>query len=163
MAIRRGTRRSTTTSTRKWVWARATYRFQLGPNAITQANLLSDFEVAYGAQLIGSTVMRIRGVLSCYSVSATVYNTSRVGVIVERQPVVLAGPYTQPHADWMLYEPLVSGPQNAFGPASRVIDVKSSRKIEEISDQLTMVVQADPLNVQTLIHYVDLSIGVKLP
>lgn len=167
--VSRGTRR-------KFIWARHDVAAS-STNQILGSDLLSQFETLYGAQLIGCTVVRIRGTMWATSTGGTgTTNTARIGVRVESgtgldlsAPLpVASGPYTDDSADWMLWEPFT----NTIGPSGqypttligRTIDVRSSRKMEELGQRLIAVFAPNPAAPTIVWSYGwDLSIGVKLP
>lgn len=150
---------------RKLVWARkrAAQVFTAG-TTLFKVNLLEDFEAAYGANLIGATVTRIRGAaVADMDSAANVVMAARIGQEseVDAPPTPLSGPIDEPFADWMMWEPFLSVAGEAPGtPAhGRVIDVKSQRKLEEIDEELSM--WSSSATAGTLIW--DLSILLKLP
>jgi len=167
--VSRGTRR-------KFIWARHDVANQ-STNQIFGSDLLSQFETLYGAQLIGCTVVRIRGTMWATSEGGVgTTNTARIGVRVESGTgldlsvalPVASGPFTDDSADWMLWEPFT----NTIGPSGqyphtligRTIDVRSSRKIDELGMRLIGVFGPNPAAPTIEWSYGwDLSIGVKLP
>lgn len=126
------------------VWARSSTSQALASNVDFSANLLAGFETAYDANLIGATVIRIRGLIAAEVTTVdAVWDElrfgARVGSSVDDAAVV--NPTSVPHEDWMLWEPFGAfAVGNEGGAAIRVIDVKAMRKIEEIDQQLTMTV-----------------------
>lgn len=175
MAGRRGVSRGTRAQVRrKWVWARAgVVQLAVGPNGVSRTNLLADFEQLYGAQLIGTTVMRIRGTVAVTTSAVGGFQRLRMAAKVESTqdpaPTSVDGPYGSPHDDWMLWEPfIVNGASTAYygnDVAARVIDVQSARRLDELGDELQLWFQAGPDNqaaTQVAVSY-ELSIGLKLP
>lgn len=174
-AHRRSSSRVSRGTRRKFVWAHIRDTSTVPASGVpNRLNLLGDFETALGAQLIGATVVRIRGVMSVVGTAVVggVPNIVRAAAIVEPNPgsaaVAADGPWGGQFNDWMLFEPFMD-----WGPAvvqtmpvgSRVIDVKSSRKIEEINETLFLYVAAPvaPANSAAVQFTYDLSIGIKLP
>lgn len=150
---------------RKLVWARkrGAFAFTAG-TTLNKVNLLEDFEAAYGANLIGATVTRIRGAaVGDFDGATNAVLAARIGQEseVDTPPTPLSGPINEPFADWMLWEPFLSVAGETPGtPAhGRVIDVKSQRKMEEIDEELSL--WGSSATVGTLIW--DLSILLKLP
>lgn len=170
--MRRSTSSSIRSSRRKFVWARSFLNAQ-GVSTVSpvKINLLSSFEADYGANLIGATVTRIRGVIATgnnISPAAQGQMTCAARISNDAEPVGAGtgGPYDQPHLDWMMWEPFVysllpTNPATGDSPGLvRVVDVKAQRKLEEINEELTMWLQA---NQTTFTVSWNLSIGLKLP
>lgn len=175
MAGRRGVSRGTRAVVRrKWVWARAAVgQIALGPNGVSRTNLLANFETLYGAQLIGTTVMRIRGIVATTTDATGGFQRLRMAAKVESTqdpaPSTVDGPYGSEHDDWMLWEPFATNgaSDEYFGNdvAARVIDVQSARRLEELGEELQLWFQAAPDNqadTQVALTY-ELSVGLKLP
>ena len=150
---------------RTFVWARNS---QL-PTAIGSplgTNLLGEFEVDYGANLLGATCVRIRGIVLYRPSVAAADQRAVLGVRMGTSgPAFEAnGPVSAPTADWMVYEPFLwsdNGVPGALGILQeRVIDVKSSRKIGELHQELRLFVESEPAGVGSIAW--DLSIGMKL-
>jgi len=130
------------------VWARAEETAIAVPTTGIQLNLLSQFEAASGANLIGATVARIRGVIVGSPQAAgdseciVAARVSSVGAQTAGQ-----GPEDLPYLDWMLWEPMISMDSNtvdttgASVSVNRLIDVKAMRRLEEVNEQLTLWVQ----------------------
>lgn len=156
--------------TRKFVWARQEGIItNVAVDGVTRTALLSDFETLYGAQLIGCTIVRIRGLIGVRPVTAaSSFNSVRAAVQVEPNPsgapVVADGPYGGEHNDWMLFEPFhtASGVGNSEVDG-RVIDVRSSRKLEELNQGLFLYFGTRSTNTSAVDVVFDLSIGIKLP
>lgn len=145
MATRTASRRSG--PTRKLVWART------GPTAAVKSagansvrvDLLSAFQTSYGAQLLGCTVMRIRGSWMYVSAVGDIKQPMVAGIRVfdEAGNIALTpGPITDPHADWMYYEanmPWITQVAGTTYAGMTNFDVRSRRKIEELGNGLAMV------------------------
>ena len=116
---------------RKWVWAR-THGALLPEVAAGGANLLAPFQEEYGAQLLGSTVMRIRGYLQPFYTGggAEGVGQSAVGIIVEEDDELTEGggtgnqPFERPHDDWLAWLPYAV-PLNDPGPQGNGLTVVS--------------------------------------
>ena len=127
-----------TSQRRKLVWARSiTSNLVLAGNGTTNDPLLADFQTTYGAQLIGCTVVRIRGWLK---VSSTLpedeFVVVGIRVITDTETLpAAAGPIVDPHADWMYYDVLQEGSLDG----GRYFDVKAMRKIDELGQGLSMI------------------------
>lgn len=160
--------RRTTSPRRKFIWARTSVTGSMGANSIGRSNLLSNFESLYGAELIGCTIVRIRGIIT--TSSSAIDQLFVAAAMVEPDPVgtldVAEGPTQRPYASWMLYEPFVTsglanGAQNETG--ARMIDVKANRKLDELDEQLSFYIQTPSGNSTTVGYHYSLSVGVKLP
>lgn len=176
---------------RKLIWARHASLVTLAPGGLLALAPLQELETTYGAQLIGATIMRVRGVIS-----ATIAGTSdgdafsafRIGMRVTDhadnapQDYAIGAMYTfQAHADWFLFEPFmldnsgasVAGEEVDTTAASeiRLVDVKARRKIQELDQTVEMVIGSPsptgPItlpkaSVNTRVRW-DFSILVALP
>jgi len=161
--------RMTVPQRRKFVWARSAPGGLTAIGTTTAANLLAQFETAYGANLIGATVVRIRGLLIVEPPATAADHQLVIGVKVTEgaagAQATISGPLEAPNDDWMLYEPFMTsatptGYSQSLDPLRRVIDVKSSRKIEEMGQQLTIAADADVTSWELSWH---LSVGLLLP
>lgn len=152
MATRgRTTARRGSGSRRKMVWARhlnTGTTITVGATG-TQLNLLSSFETEYGANLIGATAIRIRGVMfGTPTVAGSGSLIAGVRVSNDADATAGNGPQSSPYADWMLYESFIfddGGLLDLTGDSqvvSRVVDIRSMRKLEEINEQLTLWLEA---------------------
>lgn len=156
MAIPR--QRSRSSTRRKLIWARQpAVDGNIPVGGTTQVDLLANFETLYGAQLIGCTVMRIRGKVSVASaVSAPATSAplpSVMGILVTNGTVIpgtVAGPIASPYEDWMMYDSAyLSHGSELIAPglpslALVEFDVKSMRKIDELQQRLLWVIQNHP-------------------
>lgn len=154
------------------MWARTQGTLTISPGGVIRSSALSAFQALYGAQLIGSTVVRTRGVIATQTSDATTgFNQLRFAMIVEPNPgsapVVADGPVGGEHNDWLLYEPFIVAGAGQIGvnqdPAGRVIDVKAARKLDELGDELLIYAGTQASNTAAVTVSWDLSIGVKLP
>lgn len=163
VATRRGARR-------KLVWARQANTgaaIAAGAGATFGADLLTPFRTQLEARTPGITIMRIR--LQWRLVQVT--SQSRAVIMGIRQytestgtpgqdATDLAGPAEDPHADWMAYDSHLLGASNE-SDLQRDVDVKSMRKLDEVSDSLAIVFQA-PDELAAQVRYVA-SVLVALP
>lgn len=162
---------------RKFVWVRHLLNSS-GADVATGSDLLSQFETDYGAQLIGATIVRIRGLMYANADSGQgTTNTFRFGARVLSGALDLSGPtpdqspFVDENADWMLWEPFIqsvtttaAGGEDQQVGLMRMIDVKSSRRLDELGERLVMFQASNPAAPTVVWSYGwDLSIGVKLP
>lgn len=186
-------RRRTSRPRRKLVWARDfTTGTLIATNTVataaaatpTRFNLLTAFETAYGANLIGCTVMAIKGHLGFLGQSTVAgdHFFARAGIKVTDQPLALVAGNDSlystdsntggAHDDWMAFVPFVV-PSTGAGQASPGIegvgssiarvDFQSRRKIEELGQSLMLDVSAIAVTGIDLVYFHDLSILVALP
>ena len=151
------------------VWARSTVNDLTVPVAGTVVDALSSFQSDYGANLIGATVIRVRGVVSGSPNVSTGPSQMVLAATVGNATEVAAGggPFDQPYRDWALWEPFVfrfagitGNEMNRDQAVSRLIDVKAMRKVEEIDEEYRFWVQA---NQQAWTISWNLSVLLKLP
>lgn len=156
-------------SRRKVVWARSIVNDLTVPTTGVVTNFLASFETDYGANLIGSTVIRIRGLIGASPNVSTGPSQLVLGVRVNSDATVALGngPFDQPHLDWMGWEPFIfrfggitGNEMNRDDAVSRQVDIKSQRKLEEINEQLSVWSQG---NQQAWTVSWNLSILLKLP
>lgn len=118
------------------------------------SDLLSEFESAYGADLFGFTVTRIRGNFAFYSQSAdtspgTYTYSSGIRIGTDSQigdtdaEQAASDPFTDPFADWMWVRnftaPYPSTTALAAGNPGYVhfdVDIKSQRRLDELGQGL---------------------------
>lgn len=164
------TRRTTISRpSRKFIWARhfiAEPVVDLG--APTFDDALADVQTAIGADLIGSTLVRVRGNIIVQNatdiggftvvVGMRVFTTSTLGTLVAGN-----GPVQDEYADWLMWEPfnVTANGNEQYGAHRKEIDVRSSRKLEEVGQSLLLSIQGTSLNDAQVIG--QLSFGVKLP
>lgn len=147
MAGFRGRRRGPAlrTQRRKLVWARArvTGSFNSGaPFTPFQDDLLAGFEARYGADPVGLTLARVRGIITATHNTTTAGEHITFGIRVGAEgevPSTEFNPMTNgEYLDWLMYEPLVAvnGTSAAEAYTSRRVDVKAKRKLEELDQTL---------------------------
>jgi hypothetical protein len=163
--IRSRARVSRETTRRKFIWARTSASGSQGADSIGRTDMLANFESLYGAELIGCTVVRIRGIIAI--TSDTELELMAFAAMVEPNPVGTLetgeGPLARPYAPWMLYEPFTTLGDNTGAVSSRMIDVKASRKIDELDEQLSLYFQTPSGNAGSVSYTYTLSLGIKLP
>ena len=185
---RRGGRRA---PLRKFVWARWSGVLNPAgqavddPNGPSAVNVLSQFENAYGADIIGSTVVRARGAIYP-DLEGGAAIQGRLGLVVEAREELYnidgtpisnpevrdSGPMVSPHKDWMMFFPYF-WPANVTTPVSSNamsavtgFDVRANRKIEELGQTLHMYLDEfhlDALSQRNGPTWVVMSLGLKLP
>lgn len=152
--FRRGRRPAS--SRRKLVWNRLIFQTTLTQaNPGFTANCLEPLQTDIGAQLLGCTVMRIRGRVNWQTIGSNVNQV--VGAIGVR-PItddslpfgavalanIASGPAHIPgrHMDWMMYEP-VSIPEGNWQDIN--IDTRARRKVDELGDGIMFYADAGTL------------------
>lgn len=180
---RRRTRRPV--GRRKTIWARAS-GVMVNTSLIfpllqipTQVDLLAPFEAAYGAQLLGCTISRIRGNLVNVQATNALLLQERVTFHVTDQNDTVrpltggdnAYDVAAGSLDYFGFYPLVAPLDSATTtalvpgtePCSLMIDIRSSRKITELNQSLVMRLSTKAAQaLQCSVAY-DLSILVTLP
>lgn len=179
MATRRFSgRRRGSSPRRRTVWARTSFASVLTTGAPFNAvavDLLADFQARYGADPLGCTLLRTRGIIATQSNSANgVAFTVGVRVGQDRDASLTdteQNPMTNgQYLDWLLYEPFVAGsgagvtlPWNGSDIVARVIDVKAKRKLEELDQTLILNAGSSAALVTTASLVVNLSMLLALP
>lgn len=161
--VSRGTMRISRSANRKFVWARRLILDAAVPaNSAVYSDLLADFQTALGSDAVGVTVTRIRGT---WSVTGSRVLIAGARVMTQSTFAGLTGaafgPATDQYADWMMYQPLMVNQPALTDFWSQDIDVRSSRKLDEIGQGLLLAVSNPTLDAATF--DMDLSIGLKLP
>lgn len=151
------------------MWARSTNIETVVPVAGSKLNLLAQFETDYGANLIGATVTRVRGLITASPNVSTAASNLVVAARVSNDAELAAGsgPIDQPHLDWSMWEPFIfrfggitQVDANRTFDFSRVVDVKSQRKVEEVNEEFAIWLQ--PTGQAWTVSW-QLSILLKLP
>jgi len=151
------------------VWARSLVTDLTVPTAGVIIDPLSSFATDYGANLVGATVIRVRGWTSASPNVSTGPSSMVLAATVgnDAEVAVGGGPIDQPYRDWAMYEPYLfrfAGITTVDVPSrmglGRAIDVKSMRKVEEINEEYRFWVQA---NLQSWTISWNLSLLLKLP
>jgi len=167
MVMRRSSnRRAPRAPRRKLVWVRNAQGVVIGPGGNFSSFPLGQFEGSYGAQLIGCTIMRIRGTMSaCIVGNATPAGTEafaaiRFGIRITDHADLALGDYAigamygnQAQADWFCFESFMldnggtttAGNEVDTTAASEIrrIDVKSRRRLDEL-DQVVEILAGAP-------------------
>lgn len=142
--------------------------------------MLAPFEAEYGSDIVGSTIVRVRGYMRVYDPELTaddliqVRSTLRIG----NQNEVVRGPDANDNAfdpdsawlDYFMFEPFTinttSTASESYDLTGRMIDVKSSRKLEELNQSLIHEVSGKGTGNAAALSFVyvdDLSILIMLP
>lgn len=179
MATRRfSARRRGASQRRRTVWARTSFASTLTTGAPFNAiavDLLTDFSARYGADPLGCTLLRTRGIIAAQSNSANgVAFTVGVRIGSDRDASLTdteQNPMTNgEYLDWLLYEPFIAGsgagltlPWNGTDVVARVIDVKAKRKLEELDQTIILNAGSSAALVTTASLVVNLSMLLALP
>lgn len=126
---------------RKTVWAREVSEpSNIGSGGGQLATSFNDFKTRYGAELIGATLVRVRGWITMENTDASA-NEIVLGVCIGDGQSVAPGPISDRHYDWMAYEPVWfhAGQDSLYGFR---FDVKSSRKLDELGMAPYVVVES---------------------
>lgn len=136
---------------RKLVWARVPIGLTIvagdvgaTPVAPVRFDALQIFEQSLGASAIGTTVVRTRGVVSCSPTAAEVMRIRMTAHVGDNADFPVAADdnaftTTAMNRDYFLFEPFIAFPTetpNTSDVTRRLIDVKSSRKIEELNQTI---------------------------
>lgn len=163
---RRGTsRRRSGRPARKRVWARSSTTFDMGAGTITFFEPLASFETDYGADILGSTVARIRLTGRVTRTAGVGFGELVMGVKTSDRvsdPVVADGPSENTHADWMWWKTYFP---NLDGSESEIYiedDVRAMRKLEELGQTLRVILQS-PRTDQAFTGQLALSTLLLLP
>lgn len=149
--------------------------------APTRFDPLQSFEDSLGASLVGSTIVRTRGYITIFNgdqAAGDVFSL-RVTAYIGNNNEVQRGPNANDNAfdelsegkDYFLFEPFVSldlaqVQVHGTDPMTRMIDVKSSRKIEELNQTVVLDVSAGGVAnpaVENIGFALDLSMLLMLP
>lgn len=164
---------------RKFIWARKAGRGIINAPDTEPPGLnldcLDDFKAAYGADLLGATLVRVRGQILVHIpdqaamqaglvvVGMRTYTESPDGDVVDEET-----PLDQPYGDWLMYQPSIIwkgrqlvDPTNCYAVHRYDVDIKSSRRFEELGDGLLLSASHDVVGVTGQLVY-NLSFGIKL-
>lgn len=166
------------------VWARqqasSVVAFSALPafSAPTRVDALDEFVQAYGASIIGSTVVRIRGLMGVSLEPAASASLTWTAFIGDANDVV-RGPNANDNyydsnsrgKDYFGVEPFVAPTLGAVNQdlvngsdgIMRMVDIKSSRKLEEVSQRLIFDISAIGGVAGNVTLLQDLSILLMLP
>lgn len=146
--------------------------------APTRFDLLAPFVTAYGAALIGCTVVRIRGFLQCNETAAGNGSLVRFGFYIGDANDIVRGPNANDNAfdsnsvgkDYFGFEPFAApspaAPDNTLlgtDTVARMIDIRAMRKLEEVSQRLILDVSLSSTTANIVTFSGDLSILLMLP
>lgn len=178
---------------RKLIWARDSDGVIIPVDTVSTFNryLLDSFETDYGANLIGCTIMRVRGVITAAlagdSDTQDGYAAARVGMRITDHADLDQTDYAegamyggQAQADWFFFEPFMldAGSDIAAGDHAeltsgseiRHIDVRSRRRIGELQETLELIAgrpastsTSPPFNTMAIRLRWDLSVLIALP
>jgi len=156
------------TAKRQTVWADIIFtNGTLAASAVDLVEGLSQFEAAYGANLIGSTITRIHFTFTGRLLSSTPNtDATRLGIIVGADTLDVAdlSPVASPNLDWMLNKDFDMEVNATAGYPTRhySFDLKAQRRLAELGDTLFILVQnQDPGD--TLAFRFHARILLKLP
>lgn len=142
--------------------------------ALTRFAPLATFETSYGANLIGVTVMRIRGRMWVpVPPAATLQYRAGFKITDQANPPDTAEQLYRPddiggaHDDWFGFYVLAAGPVAANIPHEMSyvdVDVKSNRKVDELGERLQLHVStfSGIAGAEGVLAF-DLSVLVALP
>ena len=149
MAVRNSRSRSTSRRPRrKLVWARHAGRVQLNPGGLLALAPLSTFEGIYAANLVGCTLMGVRGVITATVKGPTGVGGAqgiagcRVGMRITDhgdlapQDYAIGAMYgNQAHADWFLFEPFCLDNAGTIAAATDEVDTTAASEIRQIRNK----------------------------
>jgi len=123
---------------RKRVWGRFFTNSSIIAGGDVKLTPLGDFETAYGANLIGATVVRLIGEIGVLSTVATV--SVQHGIMIG-SATVTAGQVTplNRYEDWMYWDSFMSAGAGFSAPEPmrpHRFDLHGARKLEEIDQEL---------------------------
>lgn len=169
---------------RKLIWARlqqtVTVPTVASPALAAPARIdvLAPFVAAYGASLIGTTAVRIRGIMAPSALQAAQASITAAAYIGDANDIV-RGPNANDNyydsnsrgKDYFLVEPFIAPVSGSAAQAhltgtdivGRVIDVKAQRKLDEVSQRVILDVSGFSAAVSNQVFTVDLSMLVMLP
>lgn len=160
-----------TAAKRRLIWA----RFSSGPTAVVAGTAfnafpLDTFETAYGAQLLGCTIMRVRGIIAAKQTSLVSDGTLVCAMKVADLPgVTTEAPVTSGvNDDWFMYEAWasVTNVPTASEPSYQLqkeIDVRARRRLDELGQRLVFAAEVRGPGAAQFRINVHLSILVALP
>lgn len=160
---------------RKFVWARS-FGFLGSDSGQLGVDLLGNFQQEYGAQLVGATVVRIRGFVIPGQAPGLEGTYGGVyAIMVDSDNTILTDSRNaveqREHEDWLAYLPYtIQGIDLRPGEVATsnaqgnpwAVDIKSSRKVQELGQSLFLF-RETPLSADSPGMEWHLSIGLKLP
>lgn len=169
MAIRRSSSRRGTTR-RRLIWAR--YRStSIAVVAGTAFNVdpLATFETAYGAQLLGCTIMRIRGSITAKMVAGVNAQLTWACKVADLPGTTAEAPAsTGINDDWFMYESWasVTSTPTALEPSVQLqkeIDVRARRRLDELGQRLVLAAETTSAGAGQFTTSAVLSFLIALP
>ena len=129
---------------------------------------MGPFNTAYGADLVGATIVRVRGIVRTASTNVGQGAILAAAVMAQTNRTVdsaTEGPINQPYADWFVYEPFVTDGASTSNTevCARKVDIKAMRKLEELGDAAYLFYAFGLGNSVSATIQWHLSIGLKLP
>ncbi len=130
--------------------------------------MLQELRDKMGADLVGATIVRVRGLVSVHTAVTTNVGGALLGGIIQTDVSTAVdpaneGPNAKPFADWFLWEPFYEFAHQGGVGTERMLDVKSSRRVEELDEEAFLYIAAPPSNTGDVNVVANLSIGLKLP
>lgn len=152
---------------RKFIWARVNGSAVVDDTQGICVDLLEPFRALYGSDLVGVTVDRVRGTIFWNTENVVVSGITCVSAIRTESQLNLSeeeGPLAAKHDDWMMYDTTILDDNSPgwYLVDRRPIDVRSSRKMEEVGETLMLAFEHDAAATALGVKYV-LSVGFKLP
>lgn len=150
---------------RKFVWARTNGSLVVDDTQGIVIDLLADFRALYGSDLIGVTVERIRGTIFWNTEDVALNGITAVSALRTESQLLAEeeeGPLAAMHDDWMMFDTTILDGPGDLVKDRRYIDVRSSRKMEEVGETLILAAEHDAAATAVGLKYI-LSIGFKLP
>lgn len=182
MSRRLSRRVSRGTPRRKLVWARqiaaVTVPTVAAPafSAPARIDVLDEFVTAYGAALIGSTVVRVRGFIACVSAPAGVAVAYAVVGFIGDANDIVRGPNANDNffdsnatgKDYFIVEPFFlpgSASTAVLGTeiSARLVDDRAARKLDEVSQRFVIDVSGTAGAVTATTVQLNLSVLLMLP
>lgn len=175
-------RRGVSRPRRKLVWARATappFLITAEANSVASVpsrfDILSQFEASLGASTVGVTVVRTRGLIAVTQPPEAQSVFGRFTMHVDEDADFngvsandSAFAEVAQNRDYFMYEPFFAGPSETASStdlSKRLVDVKSSRKVDELNQTVFLDVSVTTAGIatETLELYFDLSLLLMLP
>jgi len=145
---------------RKWIWARTQIAggTAVGAAGAVFVDALSTFETAYGADLLGITVCRLRIWIEQQTATGTALNfATRIMDEGEFAALTAAdGPAQSPHSDWMQWDSVSFSHDGGVS-----VDVRAMRKLDELNQGLLFAVSNSDASASTFEAVIQ--VGLKLP
>lgn len=167
MATRRSSSRP---QRRRLVWARyRTTSVAVVAGTAFTAFPLDTFETAYGAQLLGCTIMRVRGCITAKMVAGTNASFTVAMKVADLPGVNPEAPASSGiNDDWFMYETWasVTSTPTALEPSLQLqkeVDVRARRRLDELGQRLVLAAETSSAGAGQYTFTAVLSILVALP